>query len=217
MGACVVCRERSVAEVVARVAPHGMDVIRPVLHVVVFNQEAWSLHAVVVATPGRLLDWPGPGEVDGRELLFDRSPFNFREVVWHSQDVLAEKRGESVALSFRHGRRRETGRACHAIAKRLEVFRAEKRVLRRLSAVALLMSLAACNKTANEVAADNIEANVDNTADNVDAMADNATGATADNLGNQADALRDKGDNVADNVAAGAMNEAQGNKAVNAM
>ena len=43
------------------------------------------------------------------------------------------------------------------------------------------------------------------------------TGATADNLGNQADALRDKADNVADNVAAGAMNEAQGNKAVNAM
>ena len=79
------------------------------------------------------------------------------------------------------------------------------------------LSLTACNKSANKVAADNIEANADNTADNIDAMATNATGNTADNLGNQADTLRDKADNVADNVAAGKMNEAQGNKAVNAM
>ena len=85
-----------------------------------------------------------------------------------------------------------------------------------LAGVAAL-SLAACNKTANEVAADNIEANVDNTADNMDAMADNAAGSTEDTLENQADALRDKGDNVADNVAAGNMTEGQGNKAVNAM
>ena len=85
-----------------------------------------------------------------------------------------------------------------------------------LAGVAAL-SLAASNKTANEVAADNIEANVDNAADNMDAMADNASGAMADNLGNQEDALRDKGDNVADNVAAGNMTEGQGNKAVNAM
>ena len=85
-----------------------------------------------------------------------------------------------------------------------------------LAGVAAL-SLAACNKTTNEVAADNIAANVDNAADNMDAMADNASGAMADNLGNQEDALRAKGDNVADNVAAGNMTEGQGNKAVNAM
>lgn len=85
-----------------------------------------------------------------------------------------------------------------------------------LAGVAAL-SLAACNKTGNEVAADNIEANVDNSADNMDAMADNASGNAADTLGNQADAMRDKGDNVADNVAAGNMTESQGNKAVNAM
>ena len=85
-----------------------------------------------------------------------------------------------------------------------------------LAGVAAL-SLAACNKTANEVAADNIEANVDNAADNMDAMADNASGATEDSLKNQEDALRDKGDNVADNVADGNMTEGQGNKAVNAM
>ena len=85
-----------------------------------------------------------------------------------------------------------------------------------LAGVAAL-SLAACNKSATEVAADNIEANVDNTADNLEEAADNATGATEDSLENQADALRDKGDNVADNVAAGNMSEGQGNKAVNAM
>ena len=85
-----------------------------------------------------------------------------------------------------------------------------------LAGVAAL-SLAACNKTANEVAADNIEANADNTADNMDAMASNASDNAADTLGNQADALRDKADNVADNVAAGNMSEGQGNKAVNAM
>ncbi len=85
-----------------------------------------------------------------------------------------------------------------------------------LAGVAAL-SLAACNKTANEVAADNIEANVENTADNLEEAADNASGGTEDTLENQADALRDKGDNVADNVAAGGMTEGQGNKAVNAM
>ena len=85
-----------------------------------------------------------------------------------------------------------------------------------LAGVAAL-SVAACNKTANEVAADNVEANADNMADNLDAAADNASGNTADTLENQADALKDKGDNVADNVAAGNMTEAQGNKAVNAM
>ena len=85
-----------------------------------------------------------------------------------------------------------------------------------LAGVAAL-SLAACNKSTNEVAADNIEANVDNTADNMESMADNASGATADSLGNQADQLRETGDNVADNVADGNLTEAQGNKAVNAM
>lgn len=79
------------------------------------------------------------------------------------------------------------------------------------------LSLAACNKTANEVAADNIEANVENVADNLEMAADNAGGTAEDTLDNQADALRDKGDNVADNVAAGNMSEGQGNKAVNAM
>ena len=83
---------------------------------------------------------------------------------------------------------------------------------------AAALSMAACNKNANEVAADNIEANAGNIADNMDAMADNtANGAAADSLSNQADALKDKADNVADNVAAGNLTEGQGNAAVNAM
>ena len=80
------------------------------------------------------------------------------------------------------------------------------------------LSMAACSKNSNEVAADNVEANVENMADNMDAAAGNMSNdAAADTLGNQADALKDKGDNLADNVAAGNMSEATANKAVNAM
>ena len=83
---------------------------------------------------------------------------------------------------------------------------------------AAALSMAACSKNANEVAADNVEANAGNMADNMDAMAANtANDAAADSLGNQADALKDGADKVADNVAAGTMTEGQGNAAVNAM
>ena len=92
-----------------------------------------------------------------------------------------------------------------------------KKVSLLLLGVAAL-SIAGCQKNANEVAADNIESNVDNVADNLDAAADNtANDATEDSLHNQADQLKDKADNVADNVAAGNMTEGQGNAAVNAM
>ena len=83
---------------------------------------------------------------------------------------------------------------------------------------AAALSMAACNKSTNEVAADNVEANAGNMADNMEAMADNtANEVSSDSLENQADALKDKADNVADNVAAGNMTEGQGNAAVNAM
>src|SRR5438128_2037153 len=66
---------------------------------------------------------------------------------------------------------------------------------------AAALSMAACKKNANEVAADNIEANVGNVADNLDAAASNTSNdATEDSLKNQADQLKAKGDNVADNV-----------------
>ncbi len=80
---------------------------------------------------------------------------------------------------------------------------------------AAALSMGACNKSENKVAADNVAANVGNVADNLDAAASNtANTATADSLSNQADALKDK---LADNVAAGNVSEAQANKAVNAM
>ena len=83
---------------------------------------------------------------------------------------------------------------------------------------AAALSMAACNKNANEVAADNVESNAGNMADNMDAMAANTSNDMAsDSLKNQSDQLKDKADNVADNVAAGNMTEGQGNAAVNAM
>ncbi len=83
---------------------------------------------------------------------------------------------------------------------------------------AAALSMGACQKSANKVAADNVEANVDNMADNMGAMAANTSNdAAADSLKNQQDALKDNGDKLADNVAAGNTTEAQANKAVNAM
>jgi len=80
------------------------------------------------------------------------------------------------------------------------------------------LSMAACHKNANEVAADNVEANVGNIAENLDAAASNTSNdAASDTLKNEADALKDKGDKLADNVAAGNVSEAAANKAVNAM
>ena len=83
---------------------------------------------------------------------------------------------------------------------------------------AAALSMGACQKSANKVAADNVEANVDNMADNMGAMASNTSNdAASDSLKNQAGELKDKGDKLADNVAAGKTTEAQANKAVNAM
>ncbi len=80
------------------------------------------------------------------------------------------------------------------------------------------LSMGACQKSENKIAADNVEANVDNMADNMGAMAANTSNdAASDSLKNQQDALKDKGDKLADNVAAGNTSEAQANKAVNAM
>ena len=61
-----------------------------------------------------------------------------------------------------------------------------------------LASLAACNSSPREQAADNIEANADAVADNLEDAADNAgTAAGESSLENQADAVRATGDNKA--------------------
>ena len=83
---------------------------------------------------------------------------------------------------------------------------------------AAALTMVACQKSENKVAADNVEANVGNIADNLDAAAANPSNdAAADTLSNQADALKEKGDKLADNVAAGNVSEATANKTVNAM
>jgi cell division protein FtsX len=69
-------------------------------------------------------------------------------------------------------------------------------------AIALgLAGLTACNNTAREQKADNIEANAEMTADNLEEAADNATtGAGEDALENKAEAVRNVGDAKADDV-----------------
>ncbi|WP_277980633.1 hypothetical protein [Sphingomonas phyllosphaerae] len=64
-----------------------------------------------------------------------------------------------------------------------------------------LVSLAACNSSPREQAADNIEANAESVADNLEEMADNATTDNAeDALENKADAVRATGENKADDM-----------------
>jgi hypothetical protein len=64
-----------------------------------------------------------------------------------------------------------------------------------------VMSLAACNSSPREQAADNIEANAEARADNLEDMADNVSSeVTTDALENQADAVRATGENQADDL-----------------
>jgi hypothetical protein len=74
-----------------------------------------------------------------------------------------------------------------------------------------LASLAACNKSPNEQAADNIEANYENVADNMEANVDNSADAMQANTENAADAVRNVGEQKADSVRNSA--DADGNSA----
>ncbi len=69
-------------------------------------------------------------------------------------------------------------------------------------AIALgLAGLTACNNTAREQKADNIEANAEATADNLDDAADNATTTNGEaSLDNQAASVRNEGDAKAEDV-----------------
>ena len=70
-----------------------------------------------------------------------------------------------------------------------------------LGIVAGLMSLAACNSTPREQAADNIEANTEAVADNLEDAADNVSSDAAEaNLENAADAVRSTGQNQAEDM-----------------
>lgn len=64
-----------------------------------------------------------------------------------------------------------------------------------------LVSLAACNGSPQEQAADNIEANSEAVADNLEDAADNAsTEGMSDGLENRADAVRATGQNQAEDM-----------------
>ncbi len=70
-----------------------------------------------------------------------------------------------------------------------------------LVAAAGLVSLAACNTSPREQAADNVEANAEAAADNLEDFADNAGSPAAEAaLENQADAVRATGQNQADDL-----------------
>ena len=73
-------------------------------------------------------------------------------------------------------------------------------------------ALSACNNSAQEQAADNIEANAEMTADAIEANADDVPGVTTDaNADATADAVRAEGEQAADAVREGA--DADGNSA----
>jgi outer membrane PBP1 activator LpoA protein len=69
-----------------------------------------------------------------------------------------------------------------------------------VAAVVGALALSACNNSAQEQAADNIEANAEAAAENLEAAADNMTGNAAEGLENQADAVRALGDNQAEDM-----------------
>lgn len=63
-----------------------------------------------------------------------------------------------------------------------------------------LMSVAACNRTPTEQAADNVSDNMEMQADNLEDMADNATGNDAAALTNASENMEDQSDAVENKV-----------------
>ena len=71
--------------------------------------------------------------------------------------------------------------------------------MKKIALVAIaagLMSVAACNKTPTQAAADNVSDNMEAEADNLGAMADNATGAEAAAISNASENMEDQADAV---------------------
>jgi hypothetical protein len=77
-------------------------------------------------------------------------------------------------------------------------------IMKKIFAAAIvtgLLSLAACNSSPREQAADNIESNTEAVADNLEDAADNTSNAAAEaSLENAADAVRATGQNQADDM-----------------
>jgi hypothetical protein len=69
-----------------------------------------------------------------------------------------------------------------------------------IAVAAGLMSVAACNRTPTEQAADNVSDNLEAQADNLEDMADNSTGADAAALTNASENAEDQSDAVENSV-----------------
>src|SRR5690349_9240371 len=78
--ACLVVLFQQIdAEITFKISPHGVNVIRVVLRVVVLDEERGSLNTIVVG-PTALLH-PGPGEVEIVPRLFDLSEPCLRNLI----------------------------------------------------------------------------------------------------------------------------------------
>jgi hypothetical protein len=88
----------------------------------------------------------------------------------------------------------------------------EKRIMKPTTILAIALglgSLAACNKSPEQNAADNYEANADNAADQMEANVDNAADQMTENASdamkaaadNKSDAMKNAADNTADAMA----------------
>lgn len=80
----------------------------------------------------------------------------------------------------------------------------------KVAGLACLASLAACNQTATENKADNVEAATENQADMLDQQAANASSdAAEDRIENQADQVRQEGENKAEAIREAGENAAE--------
>ena len=103
----VVGLEWVAAEVVVEIAPDGVDVVGVVLRVVVLEDEAWSLDAVVVRLAG--FDPARPGEVDLAEArFFDLRPVFLGEVEAMPAEIEVDELDEDGTLLRLHLALRES-------------------------------------------------------------------------------------------------------------
>jgi hypothetical protein len=75
------------------------------------------------------------------------------------------------------------------------------RIVTKAVMLGATLALAACGRSPQEQAADNVEQAADNRADNLEAAADNATNEVVEQrLENRAEAVRDEGERKADAI-----------------
>src|SRR5688572_11310130 len=85
------------AEIAREITPHGMDVVRVVLRVVVLDQEGRALNAIVVRLTA--LDRAGPRECHLAEIraLEARAPLR-RDIICHPAEILVDETAQLCRL-----------------------------------------------------------------------------------------------------------------------